>query len=127
MTRKSTVAVAGVALGVYLLVNLAHGVPHVAAPVPLTQFQSAFVGFVVTLAPVVGFVLLWRGRERLGSAVFTLSMAASLVFGVYFHFLVSNPDNIHAVVGPWELPFFLTAVLVAVAGVGGVVVGVWLW
>ncbi|WP_227375427.1 hypothetical protein [Haladaptatus halobius] len=125
MTGKLTVA--AVALGAYLLVNLAHGVPHAAVPVPLMPFQSAFVVGVATIAPVVGFVLLWRGRERLGSAVFVASMAASLAFGVYFHFLVPNPDNVHSVGGSWREPFFLTAALVAAAGSGGTVVGAWLW
>ncbi|WP_227352717.1 hypothetical protein [Haladaptatus salinisoli] len=122
MTRKRTVA--AVALGAYLLANLAHGVPHAAVPVPLTPFQSAFVA-AVTLAPIVGFVLLLRGSERLGSAVFVVSMAASLAFGVYFHFLVPNPDSVRAVSGPWSGPFFLTAALVAAAGAAGVVAGAW--
>lgn len=52
-------------------------------------------------------------------------MAASLAFGVYFHFLVQNPDNVLAVTGSWHGPFFLTAVLVAVAGAAGVVAGMW--
>ncbi|WP_435159576.1 hypothetical protein [Haladaptatus sp. DFWS20] len=120
MARKLTVA--GVVLGAYLLVNLAHGVPHAIIPVPLTSFQSAFVVFVVTLGPIIGFDLLRRGAERTGSAIFVGSMVASLGFGIYFHFLVPNPDNVHAVHGPWRLPFFVTAALVAIAGAGGVAV-----
>lgn len=121
MARRLTVA--GVVLGAYLLANLAHGVPHAAVPVPLTPFQTAFVVLVVTVAPVAGFVLAWRGAERVGWIVFSLSMAASFAFGVYHHFLVPNPDNVRSVGGSWHSPFLVTAVLVAVAGFGGIVAG----
>ncbi|WP_423743324.1 hypothetical protein V5735_09625 (plasmid) [Haladaptatus sp. SPP-AMP-3] len=124
MARELSV---GVTLGAYLVVNLAHGVPHVAVPVPLTPFQSTFVVLIVTLAPVVGFVLLWRGAERIGSAVFATSMVASLVFGVYYHFIVSNPDNVHAVNGPWQSAFVTSAALVAIADAAGVAIGAWSW
>ncbi|MFC4450285.1 hypothetical protein [Halorussus aquaticus] len=119
--------VAALALGVHVVANLAHGVPHLAAPVPLAPWQSAFVVGVVLLAPLVGFQLLRRGRPRGGAWLFAVSMAASLAFGLTFHFGVPNPDHVDAVAaGPWHRPFGTTATLVAVTDAVGVLVGLWL-
>lgn len=125
MSRERRVA--GVALALHLVANLAHGVPHGAIPVPLAAWQWAFVSSVVFLGPVVGFELLRRGREVAGTSLFAGAMAASLAFGLYFHFGPPNPDHVHAVAGvPWGGLFRSTATLVAVVDAVGALVGVWL-
>ena len=78
--------------------------------------------------PVASFGLAWRGRVRAGGAVLVVSMGAALVFGVYNHYLVPNPDNIAAVpAGRWKLSFVVTAAGVALTDGIGVVAGLWLW
>jgi hypothetical protein len=117
-----------VALAVHLVVSLAHGIPHAAIPVPLTPAQWTFVGVVITLGPIVGFALAWRGRVEVGAALYALAMLGAFAFGVYHHFLIPNPDHTTAVpAGPWRIPFIWTAVLVAISEGAGVVVGIgWL-
>lgn len=114
-------------VAVHAVVSIGHGVAHSTVPVDLTAAQEAFVVLVVALAPVLALALLWRGRERVGAGLLAASMAAALVFGVYFHYAVPNPDNVAAVTGPWSLPFEGTAALVAVTEFLGTVVGAWLW
>lgn len=123
MTRRRRVAV--LAVGVHAVASAAHGVPHAAIPVPLAAWQWAFVFGVVVFAPLAALGLLWRGATTVGAALLAASMAASLAFGVYFHFAVPNPDHVHAVrAGPWRSSFRATALAVALADAAGVVVGV---
>lgn len=123
MARELTVAALAVVL--HLVANAAHGLPHAEAPVPLAAWQWAFVYAVVLLAPVVALGSLWRGRPRAGAGLLAVSMAASLAFGLYFHFGVPNPDHVDAVsAGPWREPFRATAILVVLTDAIGAFVGV---
>ena len=125
MPRELSTAAA--AVGLHTVANVAHGVPHAEVPVALARWQTAFVYLVVLAAPVVALGLLWRGRFRAGATLLAASMAASLAFGLFFHFVVPNPDHVDAVpTGPWRGPFRATAVLVALSDAVGVAVGVWL-
>jgi hypothetical protein len=126
MVRRVTVA--GVAIGIHFLTGGFHGIPHVAIPVELAAWQWAFVVGIANLAPIVGFGLAWQGRVRTGGAVLAVSMGAALVFGVYHHYLVANPNNIVAVpAGQWKLSFMVTAAGVALTDTIGVLAGVGLW
>ncbi|NHN58904.1 MULTISPECIES: hypothetical protein [Halorussus] len=119
--------VAALAVGLHTAASAAHGVPHAAIPVPLSRWQWAFVYGVIVLAPLVALGLLWRGQEATGATALAVSMAASLVFGVYFHFVAPNPDHVGAIsAGPWRGPFRMTALSAAVTDALGVLVGAWL-
>ena len=123
MTRQFRVA--ALAVGLHTAASAAHGVPHAVIPVPLAPWQWAFVYGVIVLAPLVALGLLWRGREAAGATLLAVSMAASLAFGVYFHFVAPTPDHVGAVpAGPWRGPFRVTALLVAVTDAVGALVGV---
>lgn len=109
-------------------VSLVHGVAHAELPVPLLAWQQGFVALVPSLAPVVALALVWRGHERAGLALFTVSMAAALLFGVVFHYLVENPDNVAAIpAGAWHGHFEWTAAAIAVSELLGTALGAWLW
>ena len=114
-------------VAVHAVVSFGHGAAHLAVPVDLTAAQEAFVVLVVALAPVVALALLWRGRERAGATFLAASMGAALLFGVYYHYLVPNADNVASVTGAWALQFGGTAALVAVTEFAGTAVGAWLW
>lgn len=111
----------------HAVVSIGHGLAHLAVPVDLTAAQEAFVVLVIALAPVVALALIWRGQERAGAGLLTVSMAAAFAFGVYHHYLVPNPDNVAAVTGAWSFPFAATAALVAFTEFAGAAVGTWLW
>jgi hypothetical protein len=112
---------------VHLVASVAPGVPQAAIPVPLAAWQRTFVLVVVLLGPMAGFELLRRGRGVTGATLFAGTMAASLAFGLYFHFGPPNPDDVHAVAGKGlGRAFRTTATLVAVVDAIGALVGVWL-
>lgn len=125
-SRDRRIAVALVV--VHALVSGVHGVTHAELPVALAAWQEAFVLVVPTLASFAALVLLYRGPERVGVALLTLSMVAAFLFGLYFHYLVPNPDNVASIpAGPWHLHFTWTAAAIALTEFGGAALGGWLW
>lgn len=109
-------------------VSAVHGVAHAELPVVLAAWQQAFVALVPALAPVVALALVWRGRERAGLALLTLSMAAALLFGLAFHYLLENPDNVAVIpAGAWHGHFTWTAATIAASELAGTALGAWLW
>lgn len=111
----------------YEAVSGVHGLTHFAVPVGLTPEQWAFVLIVATTAPVVSLWFVWRGRPEVGVPIYAIAMAGGFLFGLYFHFLVPNPDHVAAVSGPLSIPFSATAVLIAVTSFLGTAHGLWVW
>lgn len=119
--RSSTILVITHALVVAL-----HGLAHEKIPLPLALFQNLFVGFVIVIAPIAAMFLLWTSFQRLGSQLLLGSMAAALVFGVYYHFIVISPDHISRVpFAGWGMVFHITAILLLLTEGIGCVVGAW--
>ena len=115
---------AAAAVGLHLVVSVAHGLPHGLAPVPLRAWQNAFVAVIVISGPPVGLWLAWRGYRQAGGGLVAVTGLGSFVFGTYFHFVSDTPDNVARVSGGWANPFLLTAVLISVAALAVVVSGV---
>lgn len=115
-----------VIVGGYLLVSLGHGGAHSAVPVELTALQVAVVLLIVTATPLVSLWSVWTGRDRFGVPLYAAAMVGGLLFGLYFHFLVANPDHVGSVSGPWAAEFELTAVLIALTSFAGSGHGLWL-
>lgn len=121
-----TLALTG-ALVAHLAVAATHGLSHGLLPVGLAPWQNAVVLVTVFLGPVVGVGLV-RHDHPLGLPLFTVSMAAGLLFGLTFHFLLENPDHVHAVPGgAWRFPFQATAVGLVITGGVGAGLGAWYW
>lgn len=96
----------------HLMVNIIHGAAHRELGVKLGPAGMLFVIGIILLCPLFAMVLLWTSQMRLGLVALTLSMAASLVFGLYNHFAVRGPDHVgEQVSGPWGTAFVLTAYL----------------
>ncbi len=109
---------------VHALITIPHGLAHSMLHIDMQPWQNAFILLVITLLPIVSAVLLWK-RVRSGFVLLLLSMAGSLLFGGFYHFLDAGPDNISSLgPHPWTHPFQLTAVLLALSESVGVVVGV---
>ena len=110
----------------HALVSAAHGFAHYGLEINLSAFQSAYVIVIITVAPVLAAVILWARRARLGFVILMLSMAGSLVFGFYWHYVAVSPDNVfHLHNGNLQTVFRSTAALLMVSEAGGVAVGVW--
>src|SRR5215467_14115693 len=95
MNRSAKYATTIVVL-THLLINVIHGVAHRELDVGLSPSGSVFVIVVVLILPLVALALLWTARRRIGFIILSLSMLASLLFGLYHHFVIISPDHVHS-------------------------------
>jgi hypothetical protein len=96
----------------HLVISIVHGRAHAGAHVPLSPAANVFVFAVILVGPLIGLGLAWR-FQRVGTWIIALTMAASLVFGVVNHFVLSSPDHITHIDTQWSPLFTTTAVLLA--------------
>jgi len=114
-----------IAVLAHLLVSLVHGYAHTELGVGLSAWQNWYVVVVITLAPLVALALVWMRQERIGFALLVISMAGSLIFGGYFHYIGISPDHVsHLPPGDAQGTFRVTAVLLLATEMFGAVVGV---
>jgi hypothetical protein len=110
----------------HAIANGLHGLAHVEIPVALSLHQTLFVGIVIFMIPIIASVLLWTQFYRIGSWLLLGSMAGSLFFGLYNHFIVMSPDHVSQVsFAGWGLLFQVTAFLILIVDGLGCGVGVW--
>ena len=121
ITRYGTIVVV-----LHAVVVALHGLAHVKLPVPLSLFQSLFVGSIIVLAPIAAMILLWTPFQQPGIWLLLSSMAGALLFGVYHHFIVISPDHISQVpFAGWGILFQITATLLFLTEGLGCVVSAW--
>ena len=113
----------------HLLLSIAHGLAHLELHVGLVRPDVIFVISVVLLLPLVAMGLVWTAEKRLGLILLSLSMSASLLFGMYHHFMVMSPDHVRSQPpNPWGLAYVLTAYGLSITEAIGTYVGVhFLW
>ena len=110
----------------HLAVNLIHGAAHRELHVDLGPAANLFVISVILLCPLISMVLLWTSQKRLGLALLAFSMTASLIFGLYNHFVVMGPDHVgEQSSGPWGTAFVFTAYLLLLTEAVGIYVGLY--
>src|SRR5215472_9050030 len=110
----------------HLLVNVVHGVAHRELHVELSPSGSVFVVVVVIILPLVAMALVCAAQKRPGLILLSLSMLASLLFGLYHHFLVTSPDHVHSQpASPWGIMFIFTAYGLLITEAIGAFVGVY--
>ncbi len=111
---------------IHAIANGLHGLAHLEIPVPLSLLQSLFVGIVIFLIPIIAAVLLWTQFYRIGSWLLLSSMAGSILFGLYNHFIAIGPDHVSQVVFEgWGLLFQVTAILILIVDGLGSGIGLW--
>ena len=127
MSKGRAVAWAGtVVVVVHVLVNATHGAAHSELGVEMSKWQETFILLVIGLSPIAAAVLLWTAHARLGAVILIGSMAAALVFGVYYHYVAVSPDHVeHLPPGDAQGLFRASALFVAVSQALGVLVGLW--
>jgi len=107
----------------HVLVVIPHSIAHTMMHIDMNLWQNIYIGLVILIVPVVSGILLWRS-SRTGFALLLLSMTGSLLFGIYYHFVASGPDNVAFLhPHPWTQAFRVSAVLLAVVELAGVIVG----
>jgi len=94
----------------HAIVSLVHSVAHSELQIGLSPTETGFVLVVIGLCPLVAMGLLWTSWKTSGLVLLVLSMAGSLLFGLYHHFLVMGPDHVgEQIQGLWATTFALTA------------------
>jgi hypothetical protein len=107
----------------HFLVSLVHGMAHSRLHIEMNLWQSVYILLVITLLPLISGLLLWR-RARGGFVLLTISMLGSLIFGGYYHFIAVGADNVSSLGSHlWSSAFQVTAVLLAITEVAGVLTG----
>jgi hypothetical protein len=102
----------------HLAVSVLHGTAHTGARVPLSPAANLFVFVVILAGPVAGWAVSWVA-EQAGNWVVAGTMAASLVFGLVNHFVLSSLDHVGHVDPQWRTLFAGTAVLLALLEAAG--------
>ena len=124
MSNSTYKIVCTIAVLAHLAVNVLHGRAHGSLGVGLSAWQNVYVMVVILIAPLVAMVLLWTRYGRVGVRVLVVSMAGSLIFGLVYHYIVVSPDHVsHLPPGDAQGIFRLTALLLILTEVFGVVVG----
>ena len=123
-TQNSLERVGLIIVACHFLVSLVHGAAHGSLHIDMAPWQTVYILVVITIAPLVSGVLLWR-RARIGFLLLMCSMLGALIFGGYYHFIAAGIDNIASVDShSWGSVFKVTAVLLGVTEAAGVLTGV---
>lgn len=105
-----------------------HAAAHQILGVEASPIQLVFIVTVIMLAPLVAGLLLWKKVRTIGALLLACSMAGSLIFGVYNHFVLISPDHVsHVGALPqkfWALIFQITAALLAFVEALGIWAGI---
>jgi hypothetical protein len=121
--RRVSVAI----IALHAVVTAAHGAAHSTLKILMKGWQNAYIFIVIVLLPLVAGFLIWK-RARFGYLILFLSMLGALVFGGYYHFVLAGADNVgtggHHAMTSWAQVFQVSAVLLALVELGGVVAGV---
>jgi hypothetical protein len=124
MMKDNLVRYSAAAVLIHAALTVPHGMAHAAEQANLPPAANAFVAIVIVAAPFVALGLLWGHMRLLGGLLLFASMLAALLFGIVFHYVLPGADHVaHVPAGPWQLPFQLTAGLLALAEGAGATVG----
>jgi hypothetical protein len=112
---------------IHAVFSFLHGAAHQSLGVTLSLPQTLFVAVVITIVPLLALILLYTGIIRVGGILLATSMAGSLIFGVYNHFVAISPDHVsHLAViteSNWVWIFRSTAVIIAIIEAFGIWIG----
>ena len=112
----------------HLLVNILHGTAHSRLQIGLDLLGQLFVALIILVCPLLAMALLWTRLQPAGLSLLGVSMAASLFFGVYHHFVIASPDRVgQQGSGLWANLFAVSAWLLAITEGLGVYVAVRFW
>ena len=132
MTQNVRVSVS-ILIWLHVIVVVLHGMAHGGAGIPFTSLSGSVVvvlsiGVVIGAAPLVALFLLWTRWFHWGALLLCLCMGASLLFGVWNHFVLPGPDNLTSLSASiWQLPFRITASALALLEAAGTIAGAWLF
>ncbi|HMI54195.1 MAG TPA: hypothetical protein VK525_21985 [Candidatus Saccharimonadales bacterium] len=104
----------------HMIVLLGHGMAHSHLRIEPSPWQRAFILVVIFAAPGIAAPVLWTPWQKSGVVLLGLSLAGSLVFGLYYHFLAAGVDSVfNPIHTRWDVGFRLTAGLLALVEITG--------
>jgi hypothetical protein len=104
----------------HMIVLFGHGMAHSHLQIEPSPWQREFIGIVIFATPLLAALLLWTRWQRAGMKLLGISLGGSLLFGLYFHFVVSGIDSVfNPIHTHWNTWFRITAVLLALVEVAG--------
>ena len=107
----------------HLVIVVLHGAAHARLDIELNTWQKGYVALVIVAAPLVAAVFLATRHRRVGFMLLVASMAGSLIFGSYYHYVAVSPDHVsHLPPGDSQGLFRLTALLLVLTETFSVVV-----
>src|ERR1044072_6041772 len=107
----------------HLVVNILHGQAHTTLGVGLSNWQRIYVVTVILLAPLVALALSFTRYARAALWLLLVSMLGALIFGLCYHYFIIAPDHVsHLPAGDARGLFRVTALLLLIMEVFGVVV-----
>lgn len=102
-------------IAAHVAVNAAHGAAHQTLAIPLSRLQELFIVVVIVIAPLLAGAFIWRGAAFGGALLLAASLAASMVFGIWNHFVAISPDHFshlsETATPSWKILFQATAIL----------------
>ena len=111
----------------HLAAQIIHSYSHAVSGVQNTSLQLLFILLVVTIMPWAAVYVAWNRSLRKGSAIFSLSMAASFLFGYILHFVINTPDLHMNVMEEHRSLFFHSAFGLALLEFAGTLFGIYLF
>ena len=108
----------------HLVIGGVHQYAHSVAGVENSPLQVLFIVLVVTIAPWAAIWLAWSRNLTIGAVLLSVSMLASLVFGLTLHFTLDGPDLLSNVVPEHRALFLHSALGLALVEFLGFVLGV---
>ena len=106
----------------HTIVLLGHAAAHSHLQIEPSSRQRAFIAIVIFAAPVLAALLLWTRWQRSGVTLLGISLGASLLFGLYDHFVAGGADSVfNPIHTHWNIWFGITALLLALVETAGCV------
>jgi formate/nitrite transporter FocA (FNT family) len=126
MHRSAAIATGIILLN--LLVAFVHGQAHQELDVQLSSWQLVYVAATNIIGPILALILYWTPFRRVAALLLFVSMLATLLFGITFHFIFTSNDHIaHLPEGHGQPLFIATALLLVPAQALGAIFGLWSW
>src|SRR5215813_8348791 len=98
----------------HLIALLGHAVAHWRLHVVTNWWQSLYTAVVIFGLPLLAMLLLWTRAQRAGLVLLGLTLAAAMIFGVCYHFVLSSEESIFLHRNAWGTLFTTTAALLAI-------------
>lgn len=80
---------------VHVIVTIWHGELRRELAAALSPGQSLFIYLFFIVAPLLAVVLVWARRVRPALWLLLAAVGASLLFGIYYRYILLSPENIH--------------------------------